>query len=146
MTGRSVFISHAQADYEAARELVERVEARGFECWFASRDVVPGLALRGEQVVAAIADARVVVIVFSASANSSRGVSRHVACAASRPVRLLPFRVADIRPSGALEFFLAGQQWIDAFPPPMEPHYAKLCDCLGAIIATPPDGRDPLVR
>jgi hypothetical protein len=30
-------------------------------------------------------------------------------------------------PSKSLEYFLSSQHWMDAFPPPREPHYARLC-------------------
>ena len=138
MPGRNVFISYSQPDHEAAHELVERVEARGIQCWIAPRNVDPGEDFAAA-IVRAIAAARVMVLVFSASANSSPHVRREVERAVSRGVRVLPFRVADIVPSAALEYFLAGQQWLDAFPPPMEQHYARLCACLGAIQSMPPN-------
>jgi hypothetical protein len=40
-------------------------------------------------------------------------------------------------PAASLEYFLGGQQWLDAFPPPLEPHYARLVVCLNTLLATP---------
>jgi hypothetical protein len=135
---RDVFISYSQPDHDAAHELVSRVEARGVECWVAPRNVEPGEDFAAA-IVNAIANARVMVLMFSASANSSPHVRREVERAVSRGVPILPFRVANIVPSAALEYFLAGNQWLDAFPPPMEPHYTRLCACLSSILATPPN-------
>lgn len=138
MARRDVFISYSQPDHDAAHELVSRVEARGVECWVAPRNVEPGEDFAAA-IVNAIANARVMVLIFSASANSSPHVRREVERAVSRGVPILPFRVANIVPSAALEYFLAGNQWLDAFPPPMEPHYTRLCACLSSILATPPN-------
>jgi TIR domain len=133
---REVFVSYSKPDHDAAHELVAQVEARGIECWVAPRDVQPG-AVWAAEIVNAIAAARVMVLVFSTSANSSSQVSREVELAVDRGVRVLPFRIADVEPSGSLKYFLAGQHWVDAFPPPLERHYATLCTCLNTFLATP---------
>ena len=148
MERRNVFVSYSQPDRDVAHELVSQVEARGIECWIAPRDVQPGESWPAA-IVAAIAEARVMVLVFSASANSSPQVAREVERAVFRGVNVLPFRIADITPSASLEYFLSTRNWLDAFPPPLEPHYARLCSCLSNILATPtnpppqPDPRPP---
>jgi hypothetical protein len=50
-------------------------------------------------------------------------------------VTVLPFRVEDVLPSGSLEYFLSSQHWLDAFPPPMEPHYLRLSGYLKTLLA-----------
>ena len=35
--------------------------------------------------------------------------------------------VEDVLPIKSLEYFLSSQHWLDAFPPPREPHYERLC-------------------
>jgi len=114
-------------------ELVGAVEAAGLACWVAPRDVAPGADWAAE-IVDAIATARVMVLVFSASANTSPQVRREVERAVHREVRVLPFRVAHILPTGSLEYFLGSQHWFDAFPPPMQPHYARLCAYLKTLL------------
>lgn len=114
--------------------LVAAAEAAGLACWVAPRDVAPGADWAAE-IVDAIAAARVMVLVFSASANTSPQVRREVERAVHREVMVLPFRVADILPSRSLEYFLSTQHWLDAFPPPMEPHYARLCAYLRRLLS-----------
>jgi len=133
-----VVISYTHPDWELARELVAHVEAHGIACWIAGRDVPLG-ADRATEIVNAIAAARVMVLVFSASANSSSDVHREVERASDRGVSLLPFRIADVLPSSSLEYFLSGQKFFDAYPPPHAPHYARLCACLHTILANSPD-------
>jgi TIR domain len=137
-----VVISYTQPDWELARELVAHVEAHGIACWIAGRDVPFG-ADRATEIVNAIATARVMVLVFSASANSSTDVHREVERAFDRGVPLLPFRIADVAPSSSLEYFLSGQNFLDAFPPPLAPHYARLCACLNTILASPTGAPPP---
>ncbi|MBS0374386.1 MAG: toll/interleukin-1 receptor domain-containing protein [Proteobacteria bacterium] len=132
--GRDVFISYSQADRGCADEIVARVEARGLAAWIAPRDVAPSADWAAE-IVDAIAAARVMVLVLSASSNDSPQVRREVERAVSRQVRILPFRIDDVLPSKSLEYFLSAQHWLDAFPPPREPHYARLCDALEAVLA-----------
>jgi hypothetical protein len=139
---RDVFVSYSQADRDCAHEIVARIEARGLAAWIAPRDVAPSADWAAE-IVEAIAAARVMVLVLSASSNDSPQVRREVERAVSRQVRILPFRIDDVLPSKSLEYFLSAQHWLDAFPPPREPHYARLCDALAALLApaaatTPP--------
>jgi TIR domain len=137
-----VVISYTQPDWDLARELVAHVEAHGIACWIAGRDVPFG-AERATEIVDAVATARVMVLVFSASANSSTDVHREVECAFDRGVPLLPFRIADVVPSSSLEYFLSSQNFLDAYPPPLAPHYARLCACLNTILASPTGAPQP---
>jgi hypothetical protein len=65
--------------------------------------------------------------VFSASSNDSPQVRREVERAVHKQVSILPFRIENVLPSKSLEYFLSSQHWMDAFPPPREPHFARLC-------------------
>jgi hypothetical protein len=134
VTRREVFVSYSQSDHDSAHELVARVESMGIRCWIAPRDITPA-ADWAEEIVDAIAASRVMVLVFSASANSSPQVRREVERAVHRGVSILTFRVEDVLPSKSLEYFLSTQHWLDAFPQPREQHYAQLCTYLTAILA-----------
>jgi TIR domain len=133
MASRAVFVSYSLSDRDTATGLVRYLEANGIECWVAPRDVTPGADWAAE-IVDAIAAARVMVLIFSASANISPQVRREVERAVHREVIVLPFRVAEVLPSRSLEYFLSSQHWLDAFPPPMEPHYARLCVYLKGLL------------
>jgi len=137
MARGDIFVSYcAKTDRDSAYELVGYTESRGIECWIAPRDVQGGMEWAAE-IVNAITLAKVMVLIFSTSANSSPQVRREVMLAVDRGVRVVPFRIEDITPAASLEYFLAGHQWLDAFPPPLEPHYAKLVVCLNNLLATP---------
>src|SRR5271168_3728848 len=131
---RDIFISYSQPDRECAFELVALLEGQGISCWIAPRDITPS-ADWAAAIMDAISAARVMVLVCSASSNLSPQVRREVERAVHKELIILPFRIEDVLPSKSLEFFLSAQHWMDAFPPPREPHYARLCTYLKANLA-----------
>ena len=132
----SVFISYSQPDRGCAFELVGRLEEQGIDCWIAPRDIAPSADWAAE-IMDAISSASAMILVFSASSNQSPQVRREVERAVHRQLSILPFRIEDVLPSKSLEFFLSTQHWMDAFPPPREPHYARLCAHLKKGAAAP---------
>jgi hypothetical protein len=128
---RDIFVSYSQPDYGCAMELVNRVEREGINCWIAPRDIAPSADWAAE-IIDAIANSRTMILVFSASSNESPQVRREVERAVHKQVSILPFRIENVLPSKSLEYFLSAQHWMDAVPPPREPHYARLCAYLRA--------------
>jgi TIR domain len=137
---RDVFVSYSQPDYGCAMELVSRVELEGINCWIAPRDIAPSADWAAE-IIDAIANSRTMILVFSASSNESPQVRREVERAVHKQVSILPFRIENVLPSKSLEYFLSAQHWMDAFPPPREPHYARLCNYLKTQLAAEPAPR-----
>jgi hypothetical protein len=143
---RDVFISYSQPDQACAYELVERVEREGIECWMAPRDIAPSADWAAE-IIDAISGARTMILVFSASSNESSQVRREVERAVHKGLCILPFRIENVPPSKSLEYFLSAQHWMDAFPPPREPHYHRLCVHLKSqlgVKGAPPAVKAPL--
>jgi hypothetical protein len=145
MSHRPVFVSYSQSDRDTALGIVAHLERHDISCWVAPRDVPPGSDW-AEQIVDAIAHACLMVLVFSTSTNGSPQVRREVERAVHRRVRVLPFRVEDVLPSRSLEYFLSSQHWFDAFPPPLEPHYARLTAYLTTLLASPAASAQPLLE
>lgn len=126
---RDIFVSYSQPDRDCAFELTHHLEAKGFSVWIAPRDVSPAAEWAAE-IIEAISAARVMVLIFSESSNSSPQVRREVERAVHKDLRILPFRIEGVLPSRSLEYFLSTQHWLDGFPPPRAPHYERLCGCL----------------
>lgn len=120
-----VFICHSSRDSATAFAACERLESHGIPCWIAPRDPVPGLPY-GEQIVAAIEAATVVLLVFSTEANKSRAVLSEIELAANRDKIILPLRIADITPSGGLEYYIRSVHWHDAITPASDGHLESL--------------------
>ena len=128
-----VFLSHAASDKSAAQAVLAGLEAAGIRCWIAPRDVLAG-AEYGQQIVEAIKGARAFVVIFSASANASPHVRREVERAVSSDKVILPFRVEEVMPTGAMEYCLGGTHWLDAFSKPLDPHVASLVATLQQML------------
>ena len=120
-----VFLSHAAADRAAALAVLDGLERAGIRCWIAPRDVPAGSEY-GQQIVDAVKGCRVFVVIFSSNANSSPHVRREVERAVSCDRSIVPFRIENITPTGAMEYCLGGTHWFDALTAPLDPHVANL--------------------
>jgi hypothetical protein len=137
---RDVFISYSQPDHDCAFALVARLEEQGIDCWIAPRDIAPSADWAAE-IMDAISSARIMILVYSANSNLSPQVRREVERAVHKQLSILTFRIENVPPSKSLEFFLSAQHWMDAFPPPREPHYARLCAYIKAQLSSEPPPR-----
>ena len=72
-----VFISYRDSanDKAAAERVCAHLEAEGFSCWIAPRDVLEGDDY-GAAIAHAVEECRIVVLIFSAAANESRQIAR----------------------------------------------------------------------
>jgi hypothetical protein len=132
---RDVFVSYSQPDRDCALQLVAHLESQGIGVWVAPRDISPA-ADWAEEIIAAISTARLMVLVFSAHCNASPQVRREVERAVHREIPILPFRIEDVLPARSLEYFLSTPHWLDAFPPPREPHYARLSTHIASLLSS----------
>jgi hypothetical protein len=122
---------------------VSQLEACGIKVWVAPRDIAPSAEWAAE-IIEAIAAAKIMVLVFSETSNSSPQVRREVERAVHRQVPILTVRIEEALPTKSMEYFLCAQHWLDAFPPPLTLHFEKLCRQVSALLAAaPPPGADP---
>ena len=131
-----VFVSYSSKDKPVADAVCGALESAETRCWIAPRDIRPG-ASWGGSIISAIEESRIMVIVFSSSANESPQVAREVERAAQKRVTVLPFRIEALEPTGDLEYFLSTTQWLDAFTPPMENHLQTLVGAVHSILGAP---------
>jgi adenylate cyclase len=120
-----VFLSYSAADRATALTVLAALEDQGIRCWIAPRDVPAGSEY-GQEIVEAVKGCRTFVLIFSASANTSPHVRREVERAVSAGRAIVPFRVEDVAPTGAMEYALGNTHWLDAFTSPLDPHVAAL--------------------
>jgi tetratricopeptide (TPR) repeat protein len=116
-----VFISYSSRDKSTADAVCSTLEAARVRCWIAPRDVLPGDDWGGA-IVRAIDRSRVMVLVFSASANESKQVRREVRRAFNKELTVIPFRVERVEPCDDLDYYLGSVHWLDALTPPLEQH------------------------
>ncbi len=122
-----VFISYSIEDQDAAEKICGKLESKGMRCWIAPRDVLPG-AEWAEAIVDAIDDSRLMLLVFSASSNSSRQVMREVGRAASKDIPIVPVRIDDVPPSKSMQYFISSHHWLEAQTPPLGKHLQRIAE------------------
>jgi TIR domain len=133
MTSYDVFVSHATTDASVARAVCEALEGSGLSCWLAPRDVEPGKSWP-VAIVEGIGASRVLLVILSSHSNESQEVLREVEQASRMRKHLLAIRIEDTGPAGGLGYFLNQTQWLDAFPPPLQPRLAKLVHAVRSLL------------
>jgi|SRR5271166_2028144 len=128
-----VFISYSTQDKPAADALCAILENNGVRCWIAPRDIVAGSDWGGS-IVNGIRTSRVMLLVFSTSANASNQIKREVECAASAGVTIVPLRIENILPTESFQYFLGNIHWLDALTPPLEKHLQEVVVKVKAIL------------
>ena len=107
-----VFISYASQDAAVANDIVENLEQHGIKCWIAPRDVTPG-SQYADEIVGAINNTQVFVLLLSEHALVSPHVGRELERAASKRRRIIVLRTDAAPLTRSFEYFLSESQWID---------------------------------
>jgi len=128
-----VFLSHSHADKVFADAICHKLEANGIRCWVAPRDIRPSEDW-AEAIINAMDNARVLVLVFSSSSNSSPQVRREVERAVNKGLHVLPFRIENVPLSKSLEYFISTQHWLDAINGELEFHLGRLHECISLLL------------
>ena len=128
-----VFISYAIADKLTADAACAYLESNGIRCWIAPRDVLPGMDY-AESIIEAIEKVRAMVLIFSSNANHSNQVKREVERAVHHGIPIIPFRIEDVPPARALEYYISSPHWLDALTPPLDQHLKQLASTIQILL------------
>ena len=129
-----VFISYASQDAGVANSIVENLEQHGIKCWIAPRDVTPG-SQYADEIVGAINDAKVFVLVLSEHAVASPHVGRELERAASKRRRIIVLRTDAAPLTRSFEYFLSESQWLDVTALGVPEALTKLTQAAGQSLA-----------
>jgi Tol biopolymer transport system component len=114
-----VFVSYSNKEKAVADAVIAAIEKNGIRCWYAPRDINPGQSW-SEAITDAIKGGKVFLLIFSANANQSQHVLDELLLAINCGIPVLPFRIEDLAPSGAMELHLSSRHWLDAYDPSWE--------------------------
>ena len=134
------FISYSSKDKTAANAACAVLEGAGVRCWIAPRDIRPGVEY-GAAIIDAMDQCRVMVLIFSSSANDSVQIRREIERAVSKAVPIVPVRIEEVAPTKSMEYFLGAIHWLDALTPPIERHLPHLAETVKAILQVDPSAR-----
>lgn len=110
---KKVFISYSSKEMKVARQVCEYLESNGVSCWIAPRNINPGDNY-ATQIVHAIRDCSVLVLLASDSTNASGHVSNEVSLAFDNKKVIIPFKIEDIKFTDEYLYFLGRKHWIEA--------------------------------
>lgn len=127
--GYDVFVSYSTQDKLFADALVNNLENQKIRCWYAPRDIPPGVTWPSA-ITGAIKQTPVMVLIFSASANDSEEVSRELALASSNRCVVIPVRIENVAPSEDLEYHLTNRHWLDVHDMEFEAAIAQLMEVI----------------
>jgi len=141
-----VFISYATSDRAVANAVCSQLESiHRVRCWIAPRDITPG-ASWAESIIDALDTAKIMVLIFSSSANASMQIEREVERAVHKGIHIIPLRIEDATPTKTLEYFISAPHWLDALSTPMEEHIDKLAISVKALLAKGAHGRPAITE
>jgi TolB-like protein len=133
-SGRDVFVSYASQDAAVANSVIEALERQGIRCWIAPRDITPGLQY-ADEIVGAINEAKVVVLVLSEHAVASPHVGKEIERASSKRRRVIALRTDAAVLTRSFEYFLSESQWIDVAALGMPGALTRLTQSVGQGLA-----------
>jgi len=104
-----VFISYSSRDVDVARRVRQELEGLGASCWLAPDDII-GTQPWADQVVAAIDDAELMLVLISEQAIASSHVAREVGLASEMGKPTVPLRIDDAALAGAIRYLLHARE------------------------------------
>ena len=128
-----VFISYSSRDKPIGDAVCANIEAEGIRCWIAPRDIAAGEDWP-TAIARAISQSRIMVLVFSASSNSSEDVGRELILAANRKLVIIPFKIENVEPEPGKQYYLARTHWLDAMNPPTREQITQLVNRVKSIL------------
>ena len=134
-----VFISHSVKDKAVADAICAELERCDLRCWIAPRDIAPGENWAAS-ILRAIAEGRMMVLVFSSHTSGSHHVCREVERAVNAGIPIAPVRIEGLKPVDDLEYFLSMSHWFDAFLPPQERRLSEFVEQLARLLSKPISG------
>lgn len=105
MESKDVFISYRFADKEKADKVVEFLEEQGYSCWIAPRNEIGGENFP-EQIVNAIINYKVFLLIASENINGSRHIKSEVSIAFNNNKPIIAFEFGTFEYEGNYTYFL----------------------------------------
>ena len=110
-----VFISYSSKNKNVADAVCHVLEENNITCWIAPRDVQTGITY-AKQIIHAIKDCLVFVLIFSKEANVSEHVGNEVDCAFKNNKPIIPFAIDEASVNEELDYYLSRRHWLIAYP------------------------------
>jgi len=128
-----VFISHVPQEKKIAKNICKSLEQNGIKCWLPARDMKSGVS-RAEIIAEAIEACRLMILVFSKRSKESQELLNEMILANKMGLSVIPVRIDNTEPQGAMQFYLAGAHWMTIYNPPSLGQMEKLIDTASSFL------------
>jgi len=138
-----VFISYSREDKDRVLDLAAKLRNAGVSLWI-DQGGIDGATLWGEEIVKALENAKVLLLVVTESAVRSHNVAKEVVLASERKGHILPVHLEPTQIPSSLRYPLAGIQHIEYFQGDADTNLRTILRSLervGVRIAPPPQDR-----
>lgn len=133
---RHVFISHSSEDAAVADKVCRALESAGLATWICSRDIQPGQTWACA-ITEGLECSGVLVLLFTAHANSSQHVLRELDSALGHRIPILPVRLDNTPLSKDIEYYINVAHWIAVSDGRIDPHLDKIADGCRRLLGSP---------
>jgi hypothetical protein len=139
---RAVFLSHSSEDKKMAQEFCASLEARGFPCWIAPRDIPEGRSYAAG-IIEGIKESQSLLLLASEKALASVQVLSEVEQAHKRALPIYTVLIPPAKVRGEMDFYLSRLHWMESGGRTAEQIAAKLAAVLSRDrgwedVASPP--------
>ncbi len=124
---KDIFISYSSNDKAVADSLVAYLEGLDYSCFIAPRDIDPGKAYAAN-LMSAIADCKLVLLIASKSINNSEHCLNEVDVVTERKKPILPVFIEEFSLNDDYRYYLGRKQQIFAYPEKFEKYFSKILD------------------
>lgn len=100
-----VFISYSTQDSNIANAICHVIEENSIRCWIAPRDITGGRNYASE-IVKAIKDVKIVLVVVSERSNKSQHVLNEINIAVENDKIILPFKINSFSVKDKFSYYL----------------------------------------
>jgi non-specific serine/threonine protein kinase len=134
-----VFLSYASADRERAFHIADLLEARGISVWLDRKSIAGGTSWSAE-IVRGIQGCAGLVALCSAAAMASPNVHQEIQLAWENRRPILPLLLEHTHLPEAVQYALAGRQWVEVLDSPDDAWLPRALRPLAAL-GLPPESR-----
>jgi TolB-like protein/Flp pilus assembly protein TadD len=134
-----VFVSYSRQDNDKVQALTGRLRAAGVRLWMDVRNI-DGAAMWGEEIVNAVANSKVLLLLVSKTSVNSQNVVKEVLLASERKGHILPVDLEPTEIPGSLKYALAGIQHVEYFrgnPDDQMQAILRSLERLGVAVSSP---------
>jgi TolB-like protein len=135
-----VFISYSREDKDRVIDLAQKLREAGVSLWI-DQGGIDGAAMWSEEIVNALENSKVLMLMVSERAVTSHNVTKEVTIASERKGHILPVHLEPTRIPAGLKYALAGIQHIEYFaaePAESLKSILRSLERLGVTLQPPP--------